>query len=148
MQAAVKNVEEHLEGRTLKLVSRAETPISTLYRPEVDVSPELNATDAAYYQALIGILCWMVELGRVDICMEVSMMSSCLAMPREGHLGQVFHIFAYLKKYHNSEMVFDPTDPVIDKSMFERKDWTASEFGLGLNEEMPGNLPQPRGLGL
>ena len=129
------------------MVSRAETPISTLYRPEVDISPELNATDAAYYQSLIGILRWMVELGRVDICMEVSMMSSSLAMPREGHLGQVFHIFAYLKKYHNTEMVFDPTDPVIDESKFERKDWTASEFGLGLKEEMPGNLPQPRGLG-
>ena len=147
VQAAVKNVEEHLEGRNLKLVSRAETPISTLYRPEVDISPELNATDAAYYQSLIGILRWMVELGRVDICMEVSMMSSSLAMPREGHLGQVFHIFAYLKKYHNTEMVFDPTDPVIDESQFERKDWTASEFGLGLKEEMPVNLPQPRGLG-
>lgn len=43
-------------------------------------------------------------------------------------------------------MVFDPTDPVINKSMFERKDWTASEFGLGLKAEMPGNLPQPCGL--
>ena len=26
------------------------------YRPEIDISPELNATDAAYYQSLIGIL--------------------------------------------------------------------------------------------
>ena len=36
-------------------------------RAEIDISPELNATDAAYYQSLIGILQWMVELGRVDI---------------------------------------------------------------------------------
>ena len=94
VQAAVKNVEQHLEGRKLKLVTRAETPICTsYYRPEIDISPELNATDAAYYQSLIGILRWMVELGRVDImCMEVSMMSSSLALPREGHLNQVFHI--------------------------------------------------------
>ena len=79
--------------------------------------------------------------------MEVSMMSSSLALPREGHLGQVFHIFAHLKKYHNIKMVFNPTDPVIDKSMFECKDGTASELGLGLKEELPTNVPQPCGLG-
>ena len=50
--------------------------------------------DAAYYQSLIGILRWIVELGRVDVCLEVSMMSSHLALPREGHLEQVLHIFA------------------------------------------------------
>ena len=34
-------------------------------------------------------------------------------------------------------MVFDPTDPVIDESMFERKDCTGSEFGLGLKPSTP-----------
>ena len=63
----------------------------------MEVSRELNEVDAAYYQSLIGILRWMVELGRVDVCLEVSMMSSHLALPREGHLEQVLHIFAYLK---------------------------------------------------
>ena len=53
----------------------------------------------------------MVELKRVDICVELSMLSYCLAMPREGHLHQLFHIFAYLKKYHNNEMMFDPSSP-------------------------------------
>ena len=37
------------------------------YQPEIDVSPELNAVDAAYYQSLIGVVRWMVELGQVDI---------------------------------------------------------------------------------
>ena len=39
-------------------------------------------------------------------------------MPREGHLEQLFHIFAHLKNYHNTEMVFDPSYPVIDESTF------------------------------
>ena len=56
----------------------------------------------------------MVELGRVDICLEVSMMSSHLALPREGHLEQLYHIFAHLKKYRNTEMVFDLTVPEIN----------------------------------
>ena len=42
------------------------------------------------------------------------MMSSHLALPREGHLRQVLQIFAYLDKYHNVELVFDPSEPVID----------------------------------
>ena len=58
----------------------------------------------------------MVELGRVNITTEVSMLSSCLALHRERHLKQVFRMFAYLEKQHNSEMVFDHTVPVVDYS--------------------------------
>ena len=36
----------------------------------------------------------MVELGRVDICCEVSMMSTCLALPRVGHLQQLITILS------------------------------------------------------
>ena len=57
------------------------------------------------------------------------MMSSHLALPREGHLKELFHIFAYLRKYHNSEMVFDPNDPFVDERHFEEKYWNTSEFG-------------------
>ena len=98
----------------------------------------------------------MVELGRVDICTEVSMMSSCLALPREGHLDALFHAFAYLKKNHNAEMVFDPTEPVVDMGKFEREDWSFSIYP-DAKEELPamkawedsgpGNMPEPRGLG-
>ena len=112
------------------------------------MSPELNSTNAAYYQSLIGILRWIVELGRVDICLEVSMMSSHLALPREGHLDALYHIWAYLKKYHNTEMVFDPSEPVIDHAGFAKKDWTSSEFGyVSRKEAIPPNMPEPRGIG-
>ena len=106
VRAAVKNVEEYLsreENKQWKMPAKAEMPLQTTYRPELDVSPELDATESAYYQSLIGVLRWMVELGRVDISIEVSMMSSHLVLPREGHLEQVLHIFAHLKKYHNNE---------------------------------------------
>jgi hypothetical protein len=151
VQAAVKNVEEYLAKRSdenWKLPTKAETPLRTSYRPELDVSPELQPTDAAYYMSLIGMIRWIVELGRVDICLECSMMSSHLALPREGHLYQLFQIFAYLKKYHNTEMVYDPSDPNVDESTFELKDWTSSEFGhLQGKEVLPPNMPQPRGHG-
>ena len=55
------------------------------------------------------------------------MMSSHLVFTREGHLEQLYHIFAHIKKYYNTEMVFDPTVPEINESDFEQKDWTASD---------------------
>ena len=37
------------------------------YRPEIDITPELGEEDAAYFHSLIGVLIWILELGRVDI---------------------------------------------------------------------------------
>ena len=151
IQSAVRNVEEYLKKRgdgRWSLPAKAETPIQSTYRPELDVSPELDAEDASYYQSLIGVLRWIVELGRVDICLEVSMLSSHLALPREGHMQQVFQTFAYLKNYHNTELVYDPSDPVVDMLQFQRHDWTASEFGhIEGWEELPPNMPEPWGVG-
>ena len=146
VKGAIANVEEHLRSEGRKLPTKARTPLSSNYRPELDLSDELIGADLAYYQSLIGVLRWAVELGRVDICLEVSMMSSHLAMPRSGHLEELYHMFSYLKRNHNAEMVFDPSDPDIDPTLFERKDWEATEFGE-LEEILPENMPQMRGQG-
>ena len=99
------------------------TPIPTSYSPELDITPELIPTDAAYYQSLVVILRGIVELGRVDIFLQVELMSSHLALPREGHLYKTFNIFAYLKWKHRDRVVFDPTYPSIDNDDFPRPDW-------------------------
>ena len=109
VQSAVKNVEAHLSKSGGKLPTRAATPFSSGYRPEIDVSEELLPTNAAYYQSLIGILCWIVKLGRMDMTCEVSMMASMMALPCKGHLQELYHMFAYLKHHHNAELVLDPT---------------------------------------
>ena len=75
------------------------------------------------------------------------MLASHLAMPREGHMNEVLHIFTYLKKNHNAEMVFDPSDPEIEPNEFQRRDWEATEFGDDLEEILPENKPKPLGLG-
>eukprot|EP00957_Ditylum_brightwellii_P096152 7325688-Ditylum_brightwellii.AAC.1 len=75
------------------------------------------------------------------------MMSSHLAMPRERHMAEVLWIFAHLRKYHNTELVFDPSDHVMDELAFEQKDWTSSEFGhVHGKEEIPSNMPESRGI--
>ena len=150
-QAAIKNVQEYLAKDHMKgwkIPKKAEMPIQSSYCPELDVSPELSVDLASYYQSLIGILRWIVELGRVDICLEVSMLSSHLAMPWEGHLTQVLHIFGYLRKYHNAELVYNPSNPCVNESDFQISDWSSSEFGHIQGEEVfPPNAPEPRGLG-
>ena len=142
---AVKNVESYLakeyDGRTLK--RKAGAPFIPGYRPELDLSPELDSTQAQYYQSLIGVLQWMVEIGRIDMITEVSMMASHNAMPREGHLDNIFHMFAYLKIKHNSRMVFDPSYPTIDMTSFKECDW--KHFYKGAKEAIPDNAPEPRG---
>ena len=95
VQAVCRNVCNHLKERNGEmkvqecayfLPKKAPSPMTIDYRAEIDTSPELNATDVAYNKFLIRVVRWMVELGRVDICTEVSMLSSCLALPREGRL--------------------------------------------------------------
>ena len=85
----------------------------------------------------------MVELGRIDICCEVSMMSSHLALPREGRLAQDFHISAYLKKQHNYALVFFPSYPDVNIDTLPKHDWT--KFYGDSKEAMPPDMPEPLG---
>ena len=85
----------------------------------------------------------MVELGRIDMITEVSLLASQLANPREGHLEVAFHIYAHLKNKHNSRLVFDPTYPEIDMSVFKECDW--KHFYGDIKEAIPLNAPKPRG---
>ena len=145
-QSVVTNVKESLAKEGRKLPTRVRSPWPTNYRPESDISPELSPTKASYFQSVIGILRWIVELGRADIAMETSALASMMANPRVGHLNAVYYMFAFLEKHHNGVMVFDPTEPDIDPSQFPTQDWSASAYGE-CKEDIPPNAPNSRGLG-
>ena len=83
----------------------------------------------------------------MDICVEVSMMLSHVALLRQGHFDQVLHIFGYLKKHHNVEMVFNPTEPDINMSQFN-KQYCYQTIYDELNEEIPPNAPLSCGRGM
>ena len=118
MKAEIRNVEQRLNDLGLSLPKRCTSPISRDCRPEVDISPELDVKDASCYQSLIGILRLIVELERVSITTEVSMMALCMSLPRKGQLEQLYQTFEYLKLNHNSEMAFDPLEPDLDEETF------------------------------
>ena len=144
IQDSVSNLEKKIAKKGLKLRPGIKAPLTSKYRPEVDVSPELEAEDASFYQSLIGSLRWIVEMGRIDICCEVSMMASQVAMPREGHLQQVYHIFGYLKAHHNARIMMDPSYPDILIEDFKDEDW--GKFYKVEKEPVPSNSPKPIGM--
>jgi hypothetical protein len=81
---------------------------------------------------------WMVELGGVDIATKVSMLSSYLVYPREGHLETALHVMGYLRLKHNLRLVFDLTYPKIDSTAFPTFDWT--EFYGNVEEAIPPDI--------
>ena len=73
----------------------------------------MNAQGVQTHQELIGILRWSVKNVRVDILLEVSLLSSHLALTRVGHSQEVYRIFGYLKQVPKMKLYFDPTKPSI-----------------------------------
>ena len=147
IQEAVSNCTKHLKNNydgKHSLPKSAPNPFTHDYDPNLDVSEPLDPARASYYQTLIGVLRWIVELGRIDINTEVSLLSSFLAYPREGHFEAALHIMGYLRQKHNSRMFMDPSYPKIDRSTFnDGADW--KEFYGEISEAIPHDAPEPRG---
>ena len=133
------------DGRELKSGKRPHKgPLPHGYKPELDVTDECDDAMTSRYQQLIGILRWAVELGRIDIQVEVVIMSQYQALPRQGHLEALYLIFHYLSKNPKKRLVMDPNEPSVDESMFNlNADWM--EFYGDVTEEDPPGMPEPLG---
>ena len=142
--AMVKNVEDSVSKKGLRLPSRCELPIRHGYKPEMDCTAELGADGLQFYQEMIGSLRWAVEIGRVDILLEVALMSKHLALPREGHLEQVLNIMGYLKSHKKMRMLYDCGCPRVNERWFTNYDWF--DFYRNAKEAIPPNMPEARGL--
>ena len=140
---ALKTLRSTLKEQNKQLPSRALTPLSYKYKPEVDDTAELNVAERRFYQELIGILRCAVELGPIDIQFEVSRMTSYMASPRTGHFEQVLHIFGYLQNVPKLTLAMDSPIPDISEDRFIEADW--HDFYRDAKEEIPPNLPVPKG---
>ena len=156
---AIKHVKEKLKGDGWEFNRKLsdpnyspQQPFQTLsYKPELDSSLLCSDQEANYYQNLIGVLRWVVELGRIDINYEVAVLSQYLACPRRGHLIQALHIFKYLDIHKESFLSFDPTyldleEPVSVESNHVSQANRMKEYYPDANEAIPPNCPEPRGL--
>ena len=113
------------------------------YRPEMDCTAELKSEGIQQYQEIIGSLRWAVELGRVDILLETALLSKHLALPREGHLEQAFHMVGYLKSHRKMKLLFDSDEPRVNEKWFSSYDWY--DFYRNAKEAIPPNMPEARG---
>ena len=95
---------------------------------------------------LIGVLRWEFEIRRVDILYETSIMSTHFALPRVGHLEQLFHVFGYLKEKLKWKSALDPDHLFIDERWFKKHDWY--DFYLNAEKAILGDMPPPRGNGV
>ena len=89
----------------------------------MDCTAELKADGLQFYQEMIGSLRWAVEIGRVDILLEVALMSKHLALTREGHLEQVLNIMGYLKSHKKMRLLYDCGYPKVNERWFTDYDW-------------------------
>ena len=143
VKAAVAEVVEDLEKKGLKLKGKAFRPFDSAYRPELDVTEELDETGVAKFQGFIGTFRWMIELGCMDILTEVSQLSSFQAMPRVGHLEAWYEIFAYLRKHPMMSLAFHLSRIHIRQDRFQSNDWR--DFYGDDKEELPVDMPKPLG---
>jgi len=140
---ALRKYLTNLGDKIWSMPKKAANPFPGDYEPELDTTLTLNPELLSWYASLIGMLRWMVEIGRVNIVTEVSKMASQMASPREGHLDELMHIFGFLRINHNSRMVYDPLYPTIDMNVFKPNNWKS--FYGNVEESIPSNVPEPRG---
>jgi hypothetical protein len=142
VKEAVRNVKEWLSERNRTMKSKAPSVLpSGNTRPELDVTDYCNSDEGNYFQQQIGVLRWMVELGRIDIAVEVSMLASYAAGPNQGHFDAMIHIFTYLNHHSRSKLVFD--DSYVEIEQIPKQDW--STFYSKAQEQLPDNMPPARG---
>ena len=82
----------------------------------------------------------MVKLGRIYMITNALLLSSHVALPREGHLDSAVHVMAHVGQRYNSRLVYDPSYPEIDHSVFKKCDW--SEFHRNAKEAIHVNAPE------
>ena len=142
VKSAIKNIETWLEKRNERgLKTKTPCVFPSNWKPELDVTPLCEDNDANYFQQQIGVLRWMVELGRLDICTEVSMLAAYSAAPRQGHFGAMLHLFSYLKTHPRCKLVFDAS--YVEHENEPACDWKDA-YG-DVKELIPSDLPEPRG---
>ena len=131
------------------------SPLSSqAYRPELDSSEICNEELMGMYQNLLGVLRWIIELGRIDIQLETSLLSQYLAQLSLGHLRQACNIFRYLKKVNSGYVVMDPTQSDIEwigekgEAHPRERARYMKELYPDAKDNLPHDMPVPLGKGV
>ena len=120
------------------------------YRPELDITHFCDPEQHNIFMMIVGMMRWLIELGRIDILLETSQLSSYLASPRIGYLIQTLRVFHYRMKHDSSWIPMDYTPLDIeytgpqDASPEVRRKMMRQIY-RDTSEKIPDNEPTIRG---
>ena len=117
---AVITVEGKLQKEVRKLPGKCTSPMTPGYHHSLETSLELGSKDLRYYQELIGMLRRSIDVGWVDILLEVAVLSSHLDLPRTEHLEETYHIFGCMKNWSRRRIFLDPYHSEICEDRFSK----------------------------
>jgi Reverse transcriptase (RNA-dependent DNA polymerase) len=104
-------------------------PLLDKSQPKMDSTVEHDRKGRAKYQSLIGILQWIVTLGRLDIACAVMNMSRFRTAPREGHLLLLGNVFGYLQKHPDGALRFKMGTPEYERRFTTKEnDWERTVY--------------------
>ena len=86
LKAAVKIFEEDLARSGNRFPLKYVTPLLINYAPWKEDLTDLMADGVQRYQKLIGQIIWAIDIVRLDILLEASLLLSYFVMPQVGHL--------------------------------------------------------------
>lgn len=139
----IKRVCEKIERLLDWKLRNYGSPMEADYHPELDEGSILNQDLHAKYRMMIGSLNWMVTLGRFDIYYATQTMARYSMAPREGHMKAMQRLFGYLKHHPKLRIEFDTKLP--DHTHYESPKFDWFEFYGKCSEELPPNMPTPKG---
>ena len=123
---------------------RYKSPIDSNEHPELDTSPLLDLDGITKYQSILGTLQWAITLGRFDIAVAVTTMSSFSAAPREGHLECLKRIVGYLVGMKDAFIRVRTHEPDFSAVPHVEYDWSKTVYG-NVRYEDPPDAPKPLG---
>jgi hypothetical protein len=109
LKEALARVETMFGVLTKKYV-----PLPAKDHPEMDTSAVLNDDEHRKFQMLIGMLNWIVSIGRFDIAHATSSLARFSSCPRKGHMDRALQVFGYLKRRSNRRIIVDSRDPIFE----------------------------------
>ena len=142
----IRNKCEKIETIFKLVLHKYNAPMDEKYHPELDSTDLLVGDDITKYRMLIGCGNWAVTLGRYDVHYAISSMARYSHLPRKGHLIATLRIFGYLKWFLKKKVVIDTTISDVDNDRIEKHNW--SEFYPRAVEEIPKDMPEPKGKGV
>lgn len=142
IENVVKKLEQMMDSRPFP---KAKSPMMEDAHPELDESPLLDPDRASKYRALIGSANWVVTLGRFDDAYATNTLARFSMAPREGHLEMARRLFGYLKTFSKGRIIIDSRYRDWSKFPTTKLDSSWSEFYPDATEDIPSNMPTPKG---